>query len=92
LPSGSNFPKQKKTKCQSQASSPWNKKKFYVKKTTFLGRNEFSLGKGTFLGKQCTFLRERLKFHGEIYVLNIFVIMVISFLKKKVLQPLIRKV
>jgi len=46
LPLGNNFHGQKKTKCRSQASSPWSKKSSIVKNTTSLGSNEFSLGKG----------------------------------------------
>jgi hypothetical protein len=45
----------------------------------------------SFVRKQCTFLGEMLKFPGEIYVLNLFAIMVISFFKNIVLQPIIGK-
>ncbi len=50
---GSNFPREKKTKCQSQASSPWSKKSSPMKTATSQGSNEFSLGKGpSSLGKK----------------------------------------
>ncbi len=88
LPLGSNFLKQKKTKCQSQASSQWSKNYSLLKNTTSLQSNEFSLGKGpsfpkekgTFLGEQCTFPKKRPKFHWETYVPNLFAITIISFL------------
>ncbi len=54
LPLKINFPEQKKTKCQSQASSQWRKKTSLVKNTTSLGSNEFSLGKGPSFSKKRT--------------------------------------
>jgi len=46
LPLGSNFPKQKKTKCQSQSNFPWNENSSLVKNRTSPRSNEFSLRKG----------------------------------------------
>jgi len=40
---------------------------------------------GTSFGEQCTFLQEKPKFPKETYVLNLFVITIMSFFKKYVI-------
>jgi hypothetical protein len=71
-----------------------------VKKTTFLGNNEFSLGKGPkFPGEKATFpkepymfSRERPKFIEKTYVPNLFAITNVSKKNYIILQPTIGKV
>ncbi len=46
MPIGSNFPKEKKLKRQTQASSPWSKKCSPMKQATSSRSNEFFFGKG----------------------------------------------
>jgi hypothetical protein len=54
---GSNFFKEKKTKCQSQINSPWSKTHFLGKKATSLGNNEFPWGRAQVLRGERHFIR-----------------------------------